>query len=116
MIRFASLLFLLLAGCLSLAAHDGLARAVLPAHLPLDGDTMFAAATGKRQRSSPADLLELCHLATLVTARAIARGVFEAVALPYPEALPAWDSKKGGPQLRVSSPAPGRSTLITSAP
>ncbi len=67
---------------LSIAAHDGLARAVLPAHLPFDGDTMFAASTGKRESNGAADLMELCHLATLVTARAIARGVFEAVALP----------------------------------
>jgi L-aminopeptidase/D-esterase-like protein len=29
------------------AAHDGLARAVRPAHSPLDGDTMFALATGR---------------------------------------------------------------------
>jgi len=31
---------------LAIMAHDGLARAVLPAHAPLDGDTIFAAATG----------------------------------------------------------------------
>ncbi|EHS51974.1 peptidase S58 DmpA [Rhizobium sp. PDO1-076] len=75
---------------LSITAHDGLARAVLPAHLPLDGDTLFTASTGKRDLVSPADLLELCHLATLVTARAIARGVHAATALPYPDAQPAW--------------------------
>ncbi len=33
---------------LAIMAHDGLARAVLPAHLPSDGDTIFAAATGRR--------------------------------------------------------------------
>ncbi|THV20703.1 P1 family peptidase [Peteryoungia ipomoeae] len=75
---------------LSIAAHDGLARALLPGHLPLDGDTIFSASTGKRERTGAADLLELCHLATLVTARAIARGVYEAAALPYPDAQPAW--------------------------
>ncbi|MGL3606947.1 P1 family peptidase [Rhizobium sp. G187] len=80
---------------LSLCAHDGLARAVLPTHLPSDGDTMFAASTGKRASNGAADLMELCHLATLVTARAIARGVFEAVALPYPDALPAWRDRWG---------------------
>ncbi len=31
---------------LATAAHDGLARAVRPAHSPLDGDTIFALATG----------------------------------------------------------------------
>jgi len=30
-------------------AHDGLARAVRPAHMPFDGDTIFAAATGEIQ-------------------------------------------------------------------
>jgi L-aminopeptidase/D-esterase-like protein len=80
---------------LSLCAHDGLARAVLPAHLPLDGDTIFSASTGKRDCNGAADLLELCHLATLVTARAIARGVFEAVALPYADAQPAWRDRWG---------------------
>lgn len=30
----------------AMAAHDGLARAVVPAHSPLDGDTIFAVATG----------------------------------------------------------------------
>ncbi|HET6237052.1 MAG TPA: P1 family peptidase, partial [Acetobacteraceae bacterium] len=33
---------------LAIMAHDGLARAVLPAHAPMDGDTIFAAATGYR--------------------------------------------------------------------
>jgi D-aminopeptidase len=34
--------------------------------------------------------MELCHLAGIVMARAIARGVYEATALPVPDALPAW--------------------------
>ncbi len=35
-------------GCrrVAIAAHDGLARAIRPAHTPLDGDTVFALATG----------------------------------------------------------------------
>ncbi|MFT3662952.1 MAG: P1 family peptidase [Gordonia sp. (in: high G+C Gram-positive bacteria)] len=31
---------------LAMAGHDGLARAIRPAHSPLDGDTLFAVATG----------------------------------------------------------------------
>jgi L-aminopeptidase/D-esterase-like protein len=31
---------------LAMTAHDGLARAIRPAHSPLDGDTLFAVATG----------------------------------------------------------------------
>jgi L-aminopeptidase/D-esterase-like protein len=76
---------------LAIMAHDGLARAVLPAHAPLDGDTMFAAATGVRpMHDQVKELTELGHLATLVMARAIARGVYEATALPVPGAQPSW--------------------------
>jgi L-aminopeptidase/D-esterase-like protein len=78
---------------LSIMAHDGLARAVLPAHLPGDGDTIFAASTGARPLGDMAAFAELCHLATLVTARAVARGVYEATALPNTNAQPAWRDK-----------------------
>ncbi|KEQ03391.1 P1 family peptidase [Pseudorhizobium pelagicum] len=75
---------------LSIAGHDGLARAVMPAHLPFDGDTIFSAATGARPVADAAALMEIFHLASLVTARAVARGVYEATALPYADAQPAW--------------------------
>lgn len=32
---------------LALAGHDGIARAIRPAHMPMDGDTLFAMATGE---------------------------------------------------------------------
>ncbi|CDZ42442.1 P1 family peptidase [Neorhizobium galegae] len=82
---------------LSIMAHDGLARAVLPAHLPGDGDTIFAASTGARPLGDMAAFAELCHLATLVTARAVARGVYEAAALPVANAQPAWRDKFTSP-------------------
>ena len=76
---------------LAIMAHDGLARAVLPAHAPMEGDTMFAAATGLRAMQDPViELTELGHLATQVVARAIARGVYEATALPVPGAQLSW--------------------------
>ncbi|NLS01908.1 P1 family peptidase [Rhizobium sp. P32RR-XVIII] len=75
---------------LSIGAHDGLARALLPAHLPLDGDTVFAASTGARPLADTRTLMELCHLAGIVMARAIARGVYEATALPHEGAQSAW--------------------------
>ncbi|AYG61244.1 P1 family peptidase [Rhizobium jaguaris] len=75
---------------LSVCGHDGLARALLPTHLPLDGDTVFAASTSKRERDDLQSFMELCHLATIVMARAIARGVYEARALPVEGAQPAW--------------------------
>lgn len=76
---------------LALAAHDGLSRALRPAHAPLDGDIVFAAATG--HSGAPSDafaLAELCTAASDVLARAVARGVHAATALPFPNAKPAW--------------------------
>jgi L-aminopeptidase/D-esterase-like protein len=76
---------------LAIMAHDGLARAVLPAHAPLDGDTIFAAATGLRALVNPApELTELGYAASLCMARAIGRGVYEATALPVDAAQRAW--------------------------
>ena len=74
---------------------DGLARAVLPAHAPSDGDTVFGVATGQRPLEDPHHVAELGHAATLVMARAIARGVFAATALPVPGAQRAWHDRFG---------------------
>lgn len=80
---------------LSLAAHDGLARAIVPVHLPFDGDTVFSAATAEKEVKEARDLMEILHLASLVTSRAIARGVFEATALPVANAQPSWRDRFG---------------------
>lgn len=61
-------------------AHDGMARAVNPAHTMGDGDTLFALATGAAGRS--AELTLLGALAAEVTARAIVSAVHHAVGLP----------------------------------
>lgn len=63
------------AGCrdLAAAAHDGLARAVRPAHTMWDGDTVFTLATG--QVEAPGDTLE--RLAGDALAGAIRRAVAE---------------------------------------
>jgi L-aminopeptidase/D-esterase-like protein len=77
-------------------AHDGLARAIQPAHTALDGDTVFAAATGRRPLGDAVrELTELGAVAAHVLARAVARGVYEAKALPFPGALPSWRDKFG---------------------
>lgn len=78
---------------LSILGHDGLARAILPAHLSADGDTVFAAATCRKPLIDASDFMELCHLAAIVTARAVARGVFEAHRLPQPESLSSWHER-----------------------
>jgi len=75
---------------LAIMADDGLARALRPAHAPMDGDTVFAVATQRRLLSSTSELTELGQIAADCVARAIARGIYEATALPLPGALPAW--------------------------
>lgn len=75
----------------AIMAHDGMARAIRPSHAPLDGDLVFAAATGQSGRSP--DLrqrADIGHVAAHCLARAIARAVFEAASLPFPGALPSY--------------------------
>jgi len=77
-------------------AQSGLSRAIYPVHTPLDGDVVFAAAMGAKPLRDPVfSLSELGMLAANVLARAVARGVYEAKALPFPGALPAWQDKFG---------------------
>ncbi|OED39867.1 peptidase T4 [Chromatiales bacterium (ex Bugula neritina AB1)] len=79
----------------AIAAHDGLARAILPSHTPLDGDLVFSISTGQREMRNPvSDHAELCHAAALCLSRAIARGVFEASA-EEGDLLPCWRSAWG---------------------
>jgi L-aminopeptidase/D-esterase-like protein len=74
---------------LAVIAQDGLARSIYPAHTVLDGDTVFAAATGRRALSDPInELTELGTAAANALARAVARGVFTAKALPG--GIPSW--------------------------
>lgn len=73
---------------LAVAAHDGIARAIVPAHTPHDGDLVFAAATGARAVSD-IDLLEIGAAAAHCLARAIARAVFLATPAPG-DILPVW--------------------------
>ena len=72
------------------AAQDGLARAIWPAHTPVDGDLVFAAATGARAlQDETADLLRLGHAAAICLARAVARGIYHATAAKG-DVLPCW--------------------------
>ncbi len=76
---------------IAIMAHDGLARALRPAHAPMDGDVVFAAGTGGAGRAPDLrELTALGHEAAECLARAIGRAMYEAHALPGPNALPAW--------------------------
>ena len=60
-------------------AHDGLARAIRPAHAMHDGDTIFALATG--ERSGEVDVSAVGTAAAEVVARAIVRAVCQATSV-----------------------------------
>ena len=78
---------------MAIAAHDGMARAIVPAHTPLDGDLVFAAATGAHPLTDPlTDSFQLGHAAATCLARAIARAVFSATARPG-DLQPIWSSR-----------------------
>ena len=81
---------------LAVMAQTGMARAIYPVHTPLDGDVVFAVSTGRMPLADP--MLGLTALGTVAAncvARAIARAVYEAAALPQPGALPAWRDRFG---------------------
>ena len=81
---------------LAVIAQTGLARAIYPVHTPLDGDVVYAAATGRKPFGDPhLGLTRLGAVAANVLARAVARGVYEAKALPFSGALPAWRDRFG---------------------
>lgn len=68
---------------LAVAAQDGVARAVRPAHTMFDGDTVFALATGTKElpaeeASRVVALNALCSAAARVFARAMVRGLLAA--------------------------------------
>jgi D-aminopeptidase len=83
---------------LAVMAQDGLARSIYPAHTTLDGDTVFAAATGRRPLGDASSgLAQLGAIAANALARAVARGVFEAKALPG--GILSWQDRHGAPLL-----------------
>ncbi|MQQ08542.1 peptidase T4 [Epibacterium sp. SM1979] len=81
---------------LAIAAHDGIGRAVVPAHTPMDGDLVFAVSTNTNDSSDGEAILpDLCHAAALCLSRAIARGIYHA----QPEdddLLPCWQENAAG--------------------
>jgi L-aminopeptidase/D-esterase-like protein len=80
---------------LAMIAQTGMARAIYPVHAPLDGDVVFAAATCAKPVEPLVGLTELGMVAANVLARAIARGVYEATALPFAGTVPAWRDRFG---------------------
>lgn len=64
---------------LAVMAQDGMARAIHPVHTPLDGDTVFAMATGRQEMRDPViDMLRIGAAAARCLSRAISRAIYEA--------------------------------------
>lgn len=75
---------------LAVAAHDGLARAIVPSHTLFDGDLIFAVSTGARVPDNMHEcMFTLCHAASVCLARAVARAVYLAVPEEN-DTLPTW--------------------------
>lgn len=79
---------------LAISAHDGFARAIWPAHTAMDGDLVFALATGRMGAPAVDDFIDLCAAASSTMARAIARGVY-AASPAEGDVLPTWRQKFG---------------------
>ncbi|NNF91259.1 MAG: P1 family peptidase [Boseongicola sp.] len=78
---------------LAIAAHDGIARSIVPAHTPMDGDLIFAASTGRRELADHEQLL-IGHVAATCVARAVARAIFHATPAPN-DRYPVWSEAFG---------------------
>jgi L-aminopeptidase/D-esterase-like protein len=63
---------------MAISAHDGMARAIRPAHLPTDGDTIFVASTAAAER--PSSTRETILLA-LAAERCVQQAILDAVLL-----------------------------------
>jgi D-aminopeptidase len=78
----------------AVAAHDGMARAIVPSHTPFDGDLVFALSTGDaNQPVDDAALLAIGHAAAVCLTRAIARGIYHARPAEN-DLLPCWSETR----------------------
>lgn len=78
---------------LAIAAHDGFARALWPAHTPLDGDLIFAISVGEMGELVSLDAqIDLSAYAASTMSRAVARGIYEATT-DRNDTFPTWTAK-----------------------
>lgn len=81
---------------LAVVAHDGFAHAIWPSHTPMDGDIVFALATGTSGKTlDVTDFVTLCASAVSTMARAIARGVYSAQT-ERDDVMPVWKGQSDG--------------------
>jgi len=66
-------------------AHDGLARSINPVHTPVDGDTLFAISTRRKNGHANVTAIQLAQIGALAAetvAMAVCRAVLKAKGLP----------------------------------
>ncbi|MFK8081975.1 MAG: P1 family peptidase [Granulosicoccus sp.] len=86
---------------LAVAAQDGMARAIVPSHTPLDGDLIFSLSTSELPVDNAGDdAMLLGHAAAVCLSRAIARGIYQARSLDG-DTLPSWKSLHGKSERQV---------------
>jgi L-aminopeptidase/D-esterase-like protein len=73
---------------MAVVAQTGFARTITPVHTPVDGDIVFALATGTNKE--PADILQVGALAARAVERAVLRAVRSATSLPNLPAAHEW--------------------------
>ena len=78
---------------MAITAHDGITRAIVPAHTPMDGDLVFALSTNDPDPT--ADLSAIGHAAALCLTRAIGRAVTHATPAPH-DLLECWRAPSAG--------------------
>jgi L-aminopeptidase/D-esterase-like protein len=81
---------------LASVAHDGFARAVRPAHTMVDGDTVFALATGELPVEEARLTRAIEALAARAVERAIVRGVLCATGLAGVPSAQEWQAESMG--------------------
>ena len=80
---------------LAVAAQDGIARAVSPAHTLVDGDLIFSVSTGAVPVVDPIfDAIAIGHAAAVCLSRAIARAIYLATPAEG-DLFPTWHEKFG---------------------
>ncbi len=80
---------------LAIIAQTGLTRAIRPAHTPVDGDSIFALATGGNEAAT--DVLQLGALAARAVERAIVRAITAATGLAGVPSAREWAGRRGHP-------------------
>ncbi|MGW0174628.1 P1 family peptidase [Rhodococcus sp. NPDC003322] len=89
----------------AVAGHDGLARAIRPAHSPLDGDTLFALSTGTHDLPAPAAEVPAAFPPDLPVLDAVCTAAADVVSRSIVDAILSATTVAGIPSYRDQFPS-----------